>query len=76
MLSKRTVVSNLKKNIQSFLKDEMQGFIQEYKDISYSNIAFSYDPKEFEFSLSFNTVFDRNKAVLLYENIDALTYLV
>lgn len=70
MLSRRSVVSNLKKNIEMFLKDNMQLFINEFPDISYSDIAFSYDPSEYELSLSFNTVFDRNKAVLIYKDVN------
>lgn len=69
MLSKRSVISNLKKNLESFLKDEMQIMVDTYPEISYSNIAFSYDPEQYEFSLSFNTMFDRNKAVLIYSDI-------
>lgn len=71
MLSKRSVISNMKKNLELFLKEEMQLFLQTYPDISYSNIAFSYDPQQYEFSLSFNTVFDRNKAMLIYPDQDA-----
>ena len=51
MLSKRSVISNLKKNLESFLKDEMQIMVDTYPEISYSNIAFSYDPEQYEFSL-------------------------
>lgn len=70
MLSKRSVVSNLKKNLESFLKEEIEIFMSEFPEISYSNIAFSYDPAHCEFSMSFNTEFDRNKAVLIYDSID------
>lgn len=70
MLSKRSVISNLKKNLESFLKDEIQTFINQFPDISFSNIAFSYDVAECELSMSFNTAFDRNKAVLIYPEID------
>lgn len=69
MLSKRSVVANMKKNIESFLKEEMHLFLKKDENISYSNIAFSYDPKHYEFSLSFNTVFDRNKAILIYSDV-------
>lgn len=75
MLSKRTVVTNLKHNLELFLKEEMQMFVEAFPDVSYSNIAFSYDPSQYEFSLSFNTAFDRNKAVLMYEDIDEKTVI-
>lgn len=70
MLSKRSVISNMKKNMESFLKEEMQHFVHAYPEIAYCNIAFSYDPDNYEFSLSFNTSFDRNKAILIYPLVD------
>lgn len=71
MLSKRSVVTNLKNSLQSFLKEEMTEFKGLYPQISFSNLAFCYDASECVFSFSCNTAFDRNKAVLIYKTVDA-----
>lgn len=71
MLSKRSVVSNLRKRTESFLKDEVAIFNDSYEGIEFSNIAFSYHPADFQFSFSLNTAFDQNKAVLIFKNIDS-----
>ncbi len=67
MLSKRSVVSNLKQNIDDFLRAAMQEFIDMDESVQYSHIIYSIDLESCTFSFSVNTHFDANKAELMYQ---------
>lgn len=71
MLSKRSVVTNLKKNIEVFMKEELAQFNTLYDNIEYTKIAFCFDQVHGSFSFSINTRFDENKAVLIYSGTDS-----
>lgn len=70
MLSKRSVLSNFRKGLQSFLREEFTNFNANYDKIEFTDLAFSYDSHDHSFSFSLNTAFDRNKAVLIFKQVD------
>ena len=66
MLSKRSVVSNLKKNVNEFIKGDLVNFILTNQDIKFSDLAFVLDLESLTLSFSLNTQFDLEKTKLIY----------
>ena len=66
MLSKRSVVSNLKKNVNEFVKGDLINFILINQDIKFSDLAFVLDLESLTLSFSLNTQFDFEKTKLIY----------